>query len=188
MTSLDAPPRVFAEPQRTDPRIVKAADVTPTAAAGQRESPPNDNPVAPPVHMPGNWQVDLRSMAERPDAPDPPDSEPEPDPDVADRPHPRAAISLPQQPIRAPDLAAKSGTFGRSSSSPSPTGPSIGAVPITCTIAPPLVAPSPKYPDRRLPAARQVTGAPRHRQRLSRPQESAQELVAVQASVAAGDG
>lgn len=76
-----APPPGLRGSVRVDPRLAKLGlDASAPASADQSgESRPLD-PVAPPVHMPGNWQLDLRSMAEHPAAPEPPESDPEPEP------------------------------------------------------------------------------------------------------------
>ncbi|MGZ6265680.1 MAG: hypothetical protein ACXWN4_02080 [Candidatus Limnocylindrales bacterium] len=178
----DAPPRGLRGAARADPRIVKLGlDVNPAAAADKSgESPPNE-PVAPPVHMPGNWQVDLRSMAERPDAPDPPVSDPEPDPGGQQTTHIPGGYLAPSATYRGsgspPPPRSQAPSPGQS---PNPSlGPSIGAVPITsAATAPPLVAAS-QAPEPAAAVAPAVTERPATMTATPPARkESAQELVA----------
>lgn len=188
----DAPPRGLRGAARADPRLVKLGlDVNAPAAANQPDESRPYDPVAPEVHMPGNWQLDLRSMAERPDAPDPPEPEPEPDPGGKQAAHIPGGYLAPSATYRGSGSQRPprdQAPPGGQSASPS-LGTSIGSVPITSAVtatplgaasqvpepAPAILAPlvpapavAPSVPAR--PATSPATQPAR--------KESAQELVA----------
>jgi hypothetical protein len=178
----DAPPRGLRGAAKADPRIVKLGlDVNPPAEAEQSVESPANDPVAPAVHMPGNWQLDLRSMAERPDVPDPPDSEPEPDPGGREDAHIPGGYLAPSATYRGSwSPQPPRGQAPSIGQSPSLSlGPSIGAVPIASpAIATPLGAaaqaaqPAPAVAPPVTERPTTSTSAPAARK------ESAQELVA----------
>ena len=102
-------------------------------AAGLRPAPADEprvrNPIAPPVHMPANWHLDLQSMSERPAAPEPP--EPEPIDDATG--HIPGGYLAPSATYRGSGWAPLGRDEERSDGRPmgSSMGASIGAVPIS---------------------------------------------------------
>jgi hypothetical protein len=191
-----------ADPRLAAPGQVKSASDL-FAPSGE---PRVRNPIAPPVHMPSNWHLDLQAMAARPATPEPPG--PEPAGDATG--HIPGGYLAPSATYRGSGWAP----LGRDKapSSDQPTGPSmgvsIGAVPIssvdigsplttapqepgplpamlapTPTSAPTMIEPPAPAPVRPpipqpgvAPAAPQRTAIPMAAQPAHK--ESAQELVA----------
>jgi hypothetical protein len=132
-TEPDAPPVGLRGAVTADPRLAKLGlGVTAPASVDQSGGSRPHDPVAPPVHMPGNWQLDLRSMAERPAALEPLEPEPEPEPDGGATGHIPGGYLAPSATYRGsgspPPLRDQAPPSDRSAG-PS-LGASIGAVPI----------------------------------------------------------
>jgi hypothetical protein len=152
-TDAVAEPAAAPDGLPIDPRAAPTADprlaapgqmMSASAVFGPSGEPRPRNPIAPPVHMPANWHLDLESMVERPAAPEPPT--PEPTGDATG--HIPGGYLAPSATYRGSGWASPG--RDRALSSDQPTGPSmgvsIGAVPISSADIGSPVAMAPQEP------------------------------------------
>jgi hypothetical protein len=163
-TEAVAEPAAAPDGLPIDPRAAPTADprlaapgqmMSASAVFGPSGEPRPRNPIAPPVHMPANWHLDLQSMVERPAAPEPPI--PEPTGDATG--HIPGGYLAPSATYRGSGWAPLG--RDRAVSSDQPTGPSmgvsIGAVPISSADIGSPLATAPRGPG---PLAAMIAPAP----------------------------